>query len=144
MNEGGRRHPNWMFALSLLSRVRPGAIGFDPDEIDGLGPDSWRPLDSGLTTDAEIAAFLASTFGPLESQLIVAVTFASHLNDVGPFFVDTTSLGALIESHADLFDDPFFSGDATMLDADSGRVWVVHHDGLAADTAWSGNPMNPK
>ncbi len=132
MNAGRRRHPNWMLAQSLLSRVRPAAIGFEPDEIDGLGPDSWSPLDPGLT-DAEIAAFLASTFGPLESHLIVAVTFASHLNDVGPFFVDTTGLGALIESHSELFDDAFFSGDATMLDAISGRVWVVHHDGLAAE-----------
>ena len=52
---------------------------------------------------------------------------------LGPFFVDTQGLERLIAEHASLFDDPFFSGDVTIVDLATGRMLVVHHDGLAAE-----------
>lgn len=130
-----RRHPNWTLALSLLSRVCPGSTGFDPDDIDGLGPGSWTPIDPCASTDVEIAQFLRAAFGPVESDFVVVVTFASYQREVGPFFVDASGLDELIARHADLFDDPFFSGDVTIMDAENGVVRVIHHDGLVAELA---------
>ncbi|HET7488040.1 MAG TPA: hypothetical protein VFJ85_08930 [Acidimicrobiales bacterium] len=134
MTEGSRlRHPNWALALSILDKFVPGSSGFDPDEIVGLTPESWTPIEPAEGSDAVIAEWLWSTFGPVEAGFVVAVTFASHVPEVGPFFLDSAGLRDLVKTHAERFDDPFFSGDAAILDVDNGRLLVVHHDCMAAE-----------
>lgn len=125
-------HPNWALARTLLDKAFPGSIGFDPDDIASLGPDAWTPVVPADGSDSEIATWLWSTFPPVRSGLIVVVTFASYFRGIGPFFVDDAGLRALAQSHAERYADPFFSGDVAILDADHGRLLVVHHDGLVA------------
>ncbi len=132
-----RSHPNWDIALRLLKSVRPGSTGYDPDDVAGIVPADWAVFQTegpDVTVGEELLGRVASQL----SGVVVVVTFASYLRLAGPFFVASSQLFSLISEHAEAFDDPFFSGDVTMVAPKTGTVVLVHHDGLLA--VLSGEP----
>jgi hypothetical protein len=125
-------HPNWQLALDVLRGVLPFATGFDPDDLNAINPADWVSCPTEDRADDEIWAQIAGQVTAQLRGLVVAVTFASYLTHVGPFFVQASALDGLIRDHADVLDDCFFSGDATIVVPTSGTVIAVHHDGLLA------------
>jgi hypothetical protein len=68
---------------------------------------------------------------PSSGELII-VTEASWGPDFhGPFFIDAELLDAFISEHPERAGHVFFEGDVIILEPDSRRLIVVHHEGVA-------------
>lgn len=126
------RHPNWAFAEELLGQVASGSRGFDVDKIGGLTIDSWAPFPIDDRDPAIVSEELVEYCAPRLAGMLVVVTFLSFRADVGPFFVDARHLGEFSTTYPDAYDDALVAGDTFVLSPTSGRLVVVHHDGLIA------------
>jgi hypothetical protein len=134
------RHPNWGLAERVLAEVLPGSRGFGPDGIAGLSPDCWEPFQVDDRDPSEVDdALLRYCDGVLSGDLVV-VTDASYAARVGPFFISTDHLPALVANHSRLFDFTFVSTDLVIMAPSLGRVVVVHHNGLI--TTLHGRPTH--
>jgi len=124
-------HPNWWLAVKLVEALVPGLPGIDClDDLAQLGPFELSPLETDARSDDEIwREFRPQIADRLQGQLII-VTFASFgasLN--GPLYIDAGDLDRLVDEHARVLHDPFFSVDVSIWSPASRAVVMVHHDG---------------
>lgn len=128
--ESARRHPNWHLAELVLSRVIPGATGFDPEQIPGLGPGVWTDFDVDDRDPSQVANDLVDYCRPIVAGVILVVTFDSYRKDVGPFFISAEKFPEFASSYPEVFDDVLVGGDVVVVSPMTGSVVVVHHSGL--------------
>lgn len=126
------RHPNWRQAESVLSRVIPGATGFDPEQIPGLHPGIWQAFDIDDRDPSDVSRELLGYCEQAVAGLLVIVTFDSYRAGAGPFFVLKETLPEFASSYSEVFDDVLVGGDVVIVSPSAGRVVVVHHSGLIA------------
>lgn len=127
---GSLRHPNWQLAESILSRVLPGATGFDPDHMPGLHPGMWSDFDIDGRDPSDVTQALLDYCEPTVAGLLIIVTFDSYRIGVGPFFVAEKTLPEFASTYPDIFDDVLVSNDVVIVSPSTGCIVVVHHDGL--------------
>lgn len=132
-NFSGRRHPNWRLAEAVLSEVLPGSTGFGPDEISGLFQNSWAPFEVDDRDPVEVSREFLSHCELLLAGVMVVVAFASYEHDTGPFFINSADFLEFWESYAETYGEYPFMGDLVIVSPATGRVLVVHHDGLIAE-----------
>jgi hypothetical protein len=125
-------HPNWKTARFALAHLLPGSTGFDPDDISGLAPESWKSFDVEGRNPAAAAEALALHCQPVAVGLLIVVTIESYRQNVGPFFVWSDYFGDFVRSYPSTFDDALVGGDIVVLSPATGYVVVVHHNGLIA------------
>ena len=126
------RHPNWDLAETVLFQILPGSTGFDPEQIAGLAPESWRPFDIDDREPAEVASDLLGYCERVVAGLLIVVTFESYRALAGPFFVASERLGDFVSHYENAFNDVFVAGDVIIASPATNVVVVVHHSGLIA------------
>ncbi|MFI0349967.1 hypothetical protein ACH34Q_05810 [Actinomadura sp. 9N407] len=114
----------------MLSRVIPGATGFDPDKIPGLGVGRWESFEiddrhPGDVTIAFLEYCLPRVAGPL-----VIVNDESYAAGTGPFFVAGEDLAEFAATYTETIGSSLVNGDTIVVSPVPGRVIVVHHNGL--------------
>lgn len=126
------RHPNWDTALRRLQAIVPTAEGFLPDQIEVAERVQRHRIDLDDRTDAAIAHDLWAVVPKPSSGELIVVTEASWGPDFnGPFFIDAELLDGFINEHPERAGRVFFEGDVIILEPDSRRLIVVHHEGVA-------------
>ena len=132
MNSRFHRHPNWDIALRRLQAVLPAGDDFLPDTIHRAHPVDGHRIDLEGRTDAAIARDLWRLVPKPSGGELIVVTDASWGPDgCGPFFIDAAFLDGLISEHPERVGHVFFDGDVIILELDSNRLTVVHHEGVA-------------
>lgn len=62
---------------------------------------------------------------------IYVVTEALYVRDYSPLKINGFILNALIREHQDLFGEPFFDSDVTIISFEKKLIWAFHHSGAS-------------
>lgn len=127
-------HPNWDFALTLLSSILPGSAGYSPDRITGHGPDDWRPFDVENRDMDEVEDDLLALCSDLTGPLIVVndTSFVAYSFRRGPYFVDAAALTEFVKTFGERVGSYFLDGHVIIVSPVTGIVIVVQDDGIVA------------